>query len=456
MDKIKLLGLLMGFVTFSEPLISPMEVEDNALGIQNGILAEVYRSLETSEKPDEKHEKSTKELAELEAKAKEHMSEDASGKEMNNYSLNGDSLMPPSRLLERPIEETLTDQAFIELAHSHPDYKNVGMLEAKLTIPLCSATKRVFSASAVYMGGKTVVTNAHCVELWVQGLLSKLFLDLYFKVEREGGGWDEYLIKDILIHPKGSDIALLKLDMEILGLRGLPPSYDALPLKRCYKITKLRKLWHGILARLEQETNLEEKRKLIHQLRTIKREAASVSDVITAYYKTFQDKDYICIGYGTNSLDGWLSYNDQQKRAVMGKIRRFYSGKEDTEHNKHIVSWPHWGIISTPVQSSQLREPFAFEGGFRHGMSGGAMLIGNHFVGINTRWSKMLVDQSKLQDLTEDICRFVAAYCKYLAAAGIPMPLLSGNSHKHKSSIFLMLAPFKDWIEEHRQEWDQN
>lgn len=60
-------------------------------------------------------------------------------------------------------DDVMTDRAMINLAYSDDHYRNIGALYEIYQFPCCA--RRVKTASVVYIGGKSCLTNAHCFKV---------------------------------------------------------------------------------------------------------------------------------------------------------------------------------------------------------------------------------------------------------------------------------------------------
>ena len=245
------------------------------------------------------------------------------------------------------FDNLMTDKAMLDLAYSERDFRNVGALHAIYTSPCCSSVRQKI-ASVVYIGGKTCITNAHCLEADFWDIEGYFLARHQVSFELSRGihtffGVMEHVVHSDYLKADYNDIAMICLDKTVDGLHGLIPDYS-----------------FG------------------------KNEPYVVDSTCN---------QLTCVGYGhSGDDDSVFITNDSFRRAFQTEL--FYIQKPENLKETIRLSMPNKSVCSLPYKCNvQLmgtknfktvsRERFTNESLMREGMSGGAMLYNGGFVGIN-------------------------------------------------------------------------
>lgn len=300
------------------------------------------------------------------------------------------------------------DQEMLDLAQSKDIYRNVLLLET--TIPLCGNHKiTIFSGSCTYLGDGIALTNAHCVYPWTwQG---QVRLPMRVRVQEASNTQPTrvYAVEEIIIHPewlktkqRPFDLALVRLKQPIGECNGFKIRYD-LPVAQPVLFT--------------ETYNIER-----------------------AAMDSFHNKPIVSVGYGTSGDVGGYGRNDGQLRASALMINNLASFGKNSQTLSLIDIF--FGVEFS-AQKWVSRPLMIAEGGFRKGMSGGAILLDNELVALNASShhnSKKLLTKIKYRLLNK---------FKYVTALGIPMPFI--NPEIGYVFLGINLAVHQKWIEDYRK-----
>lgn len=311
-------------------------------------------------------------------------------------------------------DDVMADRAMIDLAYSEGHYRNVGALYKIYTYPSC--VRRVKTATVVYMGGKSCVTNAHCFKTKLGDLDNYFLTGHQVSFELLKGVHTFFDIADYVVHPdyqpcKYSDIAMICLNATVDGLSGLMPVYS-FGKDECYTVDPER-----------------------NQL--------------------------TCIGYGhSGDDDSSFIRNDSYRRALQTEL--FYAQVPDHSNeipwgsmqNKCISSLPYKADLKLVAKDEAKivpRNRFSHESLMRQGMSGGAMLYNGDFVGIN---AKMFYGLSSAYD---HAMQYILSYTNPCLDILIwPFGCCLRKSFPFEGAVTygVPLGMYEAWIEENRARFD--
>jgi|GEM_PF-6351907 len=402
---------------------------------------------------------------------------------------------PPSSLLEQdrkvthPIMQNAqgpTDAQMMQDAQRNPSYTNVVMLEAHVPLPF-GFKPRIFGASGVYVGKKSVLTAAHCLDPWIWG--GKLRVDLYVVVERQGPTFKtRYKVTDCKVHPQWrssaemqNDIAILQLSEEIQTLKGLEPFYGIPKTDPVLDLTpeKIKLIQrtmsilgddlNNVIAMNDHNLPAQELKKLKEKDESLKSEKENCEkrihaiDEQIARVKAFNGQKIVEIGYGTNGILGAVfSYNDGRKRLTESLLMDFVSCSSTNLPTNTALAFSRSSVgmgLDPETFTPKRRALLPLEGGSRYGMSGGAVLWVDkdnqeRFMGIagSGHYDVILPRGSgKITSWMRD--KYTDYLGKYISALGIPAPFL--NPKVGDGYYSLLLVYHQDWIEKTRKEFDQ-
>lgn len=224
---------------------------------------------------------------------------------------------------------TRNDAAIYSLAYSHPLYDNVGQLR-KYAIGNNTGFLYDYKVypSAVYIGGKTCLTSAHCeypAEDHVQ--ISTVYYEVLFEIK--GIGRKTYKVEKFISHPNykentDCDLAVLILEKSVMGLEGF-----------------------SLSSQFAKDQQFDDYQHLLTH-----------------------------IGYGSRILcNDYFFMHDNKRRAI-----RYYISECSIKPNNLSV----YGTPFGQCNKSKTRRPLInYEVGSRRGMSGGAVLnINNELAAI--------------------------------------------------------------------------
>jgi hypothetical protein len=301
---------------------------------------------------------------------------------------------------DRPIAETLTDAASIALAHANPVYCNVGRLWLR-------TGEILKNGAAVYLGGRTCVTAAHCLV----NESGDVFKSFNISFELSNGEIVQYEIAEIIVHPlflplKEYDIAVVKLKESVRGLTGALVNYA-----------------YG-------------KKEMV--IRTL--------------------PEMTMVGYCGSYSD--LSYRqrcDFKRRATQSLFFSVESepiGLLPIPHRLDIVERREPSLMNCFSEVVCVSRPaLPYELGIKHGMSGGGTFEGDYLVGINMaytdRYEWWFSPYAKYWIPEIDSWLNCFRYC-----FDIPHIRLPENMFEGRVAIVMPLGAVEEWLEEWRRTFD--
>lgn len=272
----------------------------------------------------------------------------------------------PNHLAAAEMENESSEpiDSLVELAHSpifSEAFSNVGMLTATIELPF-GAKRAVFGASAVYVGGLSVVTNAHCVVPW---------LDL------DGNEPDGKFYSTTALHYN-----IVSKDGKIVESHPLQLAAKIHPLYKSHKLSS-----QGAID--------EEYRQFDIAILTLKNEISSLQGIFP-YMEEIEDiesKEAYCCGFGASGdVNQTYSAIDRKKRAIY--IPYLMSCLPEL-NDKTPFPGLYSAYLGRKLMCHPLAEPLAWpednnalemnEGGMRTGMSGGMLLVSDGedlFIGL--------------------------------------------------------------------------
>lgn len=293
--------------------------------------------------------------------------------------------------------DTLSDAALRELANSEKEFDSVVALEKPISF--CGYLYPIASGSSVHIGDGIFLTNAHCIEPWLSPNKTELKYILTIRSKNK-----RFVIKKIFLHPN----TFLKGEIN--------PFYD-IAILYCPKVkNQIPHISPDYLITLDGDKAFLEKSK------------------------------FIGVGFGVDGdNNAWFRRCDGNKRAV-------YLIKPDIGF---VDGYEKLCILSSLLGARykyegenkvilEKRTKKAYEGGVRHGMSGGGFFE-------KTKDGKIkligLTGGSSSSGPFPTLKMLISNKAKYLAALGIPTPGLDCCCDG-QSQCCLVLSCYQEFIED--------
>ena len=300
-----------------------------------------------------------------------------------------------------PIEETLTDAASITLARANPIYCNVGRLYLR------SGKRQNGNGAAVYLGGVTCVTAAHCL-VDEQDKFCELF-DIYFQLN--DGRIVQYEIEKAIVHPlyvrnKWYDIAVLKLKKPVVELIGAFVNYAYGKKER-------------IIKKPPEVT-------------------------FVGYCRAYSDL-------------GYRHQCDFKRRATKSLL--FCVGVDPLKmsaipHTLDIVEQRTPSLMNCFSKVSFVSRPaMPYELGVKSGMSGGGAFERNELIGIHVAYIDDHMSWFNHR-ITKNIPILDSWLDCFRECCAIPHLRLPENMYEGQVPVSVPLGAVEDWLEGYRQEFD--